>query len=109
MVNRALSWSCKLCSPISSRLSSGYLLAFWCESVDECAQLHPSFQCAITVQVVGREPIHSGTNLFHCYQHISPTALMCLRRMLGGHTDIKRIQNKTVSDNSVQICKQIWR
>lgn len=80
-VNKALSWSCKLYSPISSRLSFGYLLAFRCESVDACAQLHPPFQCAMTVQVVGREPIHSGTNLFHCYQHISATAPMHLRRI----------------------------
>lgn len=126
-MNRALSWSCKLCSPISSRLSSGYLLAFRCEPVEVRAQLHPSFQCAITVQVVGREPIHSGANLFHCYQHISTTAPMCLRRtwakdsgrpqrtqILSPLVFIQKNQLKTsfmlrVLDNSVYICKHIWR
>lgn len=101
-MNRALSWSCKLCSPISSRLLSGYLLAFRCESGCVCPKTSILSMCHNSTGCWGALFIAAQT--YSTVINTSAPQLRCVwegyeLRMLGGHTDFIFIQNKTAENS----------
>lgn len=86
-LNGALSPSWRVCSPISSILSSGFLLAFlWAPVARMCRCVHVthlqlSSQCPVMLQVARTEPVHSATvrNYSHAIDTSAAPALMCFR------------------------------